>query len=117
MDREKIISEIYSYLDLKEGWDGGGEVLPNKEDIEFVTKFINLIPSKIPDPIPMIETSGEISLYWKTEKLYIEMNFSNNEMFLFGTSKNKDLSNKMKIYGDHISYEYAIQLLQLIQER
>lgn len=78
MDRkDMLIKQILSYALLDKGWDGEGSLKPNQEAIEYAQAFIEMLPSGIPLPTPMLASDGEIGFYWDTESAYADLHLEN----------------------------------------
>lgn len=68
-------SELQSYADLQDGWDGDDSIAPSRLDIMRALTFVSSLPSALPLPTPMISSSGEIGLYWDNGISYLDINF------------------------------------------
>ncbi|PPD56986.1 MAG: hypothetical protein CTY10_01195 [Methylotenera sp.] len=74
LDRKNMLKkQILSYSTLSDGWDGVGSLKPTQDAINTAEKFIELLPSGIPLPTPMLASDGEIGFYWDTESAYADL--------------------------------------------
>lgn len=97
-----VYTELESYKTLENNWDGYQGVKPTNELIHTVKDFLNILKSKkIINPNIMVSGLGEISLYWKDNNKYIEIDFDIEKHFSYFYKINK------KIYGeDDIKIDY-----------
>ena len=80
----QLLEELFSYKDLKENWDGYNGIKPNNEVILTVKSFLNILQEKkITSPEIMLSGEGEIALFWKNKKDYIEVSFYTKEHLTF----------------------------------
>ena len=81
---QKIYTELYSYRELKNNWDGYGGVRPADGIIITTKNFIDILKSyNIINPKIMVSGAGEIGLFWKNKNSYIEVDFDGNEYFTY----------------------------------
>jgi len=92
---EKLYTELYSYKELNDNWDGYGGRKPSDEIINTVKSFIDILKNnQINNPKIMVSGDGEIALFWKNNKNYIEISFDISEHLTFFYELNK------KVYGE-----------------
>lgn len=73
-----ISSEIISYRNLVDGWDGAGSIAPSRVAINDALSFIDKIPFGAKTPEPMVSADGEVGFYWKSDNGYIDIGFKGN---------------------------------------
>jgi len=110
---QKIYTELDSYKELKNNWDGYGGVRPNDEIIITAQKFIDRLESlQIINPKIMVSGVGEIGLFWKNKNSYIEVDFDENEYFTYFYKINNE------IYGEDdiaLSQDIPDRLLHVLK--
>jgi len=80
----QLFEELFSYNELKENWDGYNGIKPDNEVILTVESFLNILQEKkITSPEIMLSGEGEIALFWKNKKDYIEVSFYTKEYLTF----------------------------------
>ena len=99
----KLIGTLTCYENLPEDWDGYGGVPPIGETISNATEFVSLLPSDLPLPKPMLSGNGDVGLYWKTESLYIDIEFEGDGTYSYYAEKSGDSPR----YDDKISISTA----------
>lgn len=71
-----LFSELYSYRELTENWDGYNGIRPSDDIISTASKFLNILQENlISSPEIMLSGSGEVALFWKNNNDYIEVSF------------------------------------------
>ena len=70
--RTGLEETILASLDFSPGWDGYEGVVPTQDAANNAIHFIQLLPSGIEPPRPLIAGDGEIGVYWKRGDAYIE---------------------------------------------
>ena len=71
-----LYKELSTYSDLNKNWDGYNGIRPSDDIIETVKVFLNILKNrKIHHPRIMVSGNGEIALFWKNNKNYIEIDF------------------------------------------
>jgi predicted small secreted protein len=71
-----LYNELSTYSDLNKNWDGYNGIRPSDDIIETVKLFLNILKNnKIHHPRIMLSGSGEVALFWKNNKNYIEIDF------------------------------------------
>jgi hypothetical protein len=76
IEYSELFSELSTYSDLNKNWDGYNGIRPSDDIIETVSIFLNILKNhKIHHPRIMVSGSGEIALFWKDNKNYIEIDF------------------------------------------
>ena len=79
-----LYTELSSYRELQENWDGYGGIKPDDEMISTTRKFLNILKeNQIAEPKIMLTGSGEIGLFWKNKNHYIEVDFDKNKYLSF----------------------------------
>ena len=79
--RGKLLERLASWKTLPAGWDGEHSEAPNHDALSLTAKFINLLPSDILLPKPMLSSSGEVGLYWDIPTTYIDLEFASGTNF------------------------------------
>jgi len=118
---KKLEGELYSYLDLEENWDGYDGVIPDKKIIDSCQVIIEkLKKSGLDAPKSMLTGAGEVGLYWKADKAYIELSFEENNTFSYiidngdtitgeeGCPKNENLPIKLLVALEKNTKEKSI---------
>lgn len=95
IEYSELYSELSTYGDLNKNWDGYNGIRPSDDIIETVRVFLNILKNhKIHHPRIMVSGSGEIALFWKNNKNYIEIDFDIKNKLSFFYELDKD------IYGE-----------------
>ena len=74
-DTEKLIGEIRRWSLLSANWDGEGAAQPSAEAMHEATAFMRLLPEDQALPEAMLHANGRTGLFWKSEKLYADIEF------------------------------------------
>ena len=91
----ELYNELSSYSELNENWDGYNGARPSDDIIETVRVFLSILKNyKIHHPGIMVSGSGEIALFWKNNKNYIEIDFDLKNKLSFFYALDTD------IYGE-----------------
>jgi len=84
IEYQKLNSELFSYTMLNNNWDGYNGIKPSNEIISTVEHFLNILKiNKTIHPRIMLSGNGEISLFWKNKKNYIEISFDEKDKLSF----------------------------------
>jgi hypothetical protein len=76
IEYSKLYKELSTYSELNNNWDGYNGIKPSDDIIETVRIFLNILKNhKIHYPRIMVSGSGEVALFWKKNKNYIEIDF------------------------------------------
>ena len=75
-EREKLIGEMRGWKTLKANWDGEGAEAPDSASIEEAVAFVNALNEMELLPDVMLHSSGRAGLYWNTEGLYADIEFT-----------------------------------------
>ncbi len=75
---EAVLTELYKYFSLEDGWDGYEGKAPSSKAITDAEAFVQQLPADMPAPYTMPMPDGEIGLYWKNGTEYVEITFSGN---------------------------------------
>lgn len=78
---DKLIGQLYEYLNLKTDWDGYGGVAPTKKIVNDAIQLVKTLPQFIPLPEPMLAGSGVVGLYWDDKGIYAEIGFEGDGTF------------------------------------
>lgn len=78
---EKLIRQVYEYLDLKDDWDGYGGIVPTQKTVDNAIQWLKTMPELIPFPEPMLAGSGAIGFYWEDKGIYAEIGFTGDDSF------------------------------------
>jgi hypothetical protein len=84
---DRISSEVLEYAELQDGWDGDGSLAPSSESVAKVIGLIGQLPVGSPLPKPMVSSSGEVGLYWRTEHFVADILVSDGSPSLFIRAK------------------------------
>lgn len=80
----KTERELLSYLQLKDDWDYEGGVVPENYSVNTSINFLKMLKKfQLPLPKPMLTGDGEVCLYWKKKKFYIEVGFEKEGQFSY----------------------------------
>ncbi len=80
----RLIEELSSFSTLERNWDGYNGVKPDNEIISTVENFLTILKEKnISSPEIMLSGDGEIGLFWKNKKDYIEISFYTKDYLTF----------------------------------
>jgi len=86
LDKEysNLYTELFSYKELQNNWDGYEGIRPSDEIISTTKKFIDILKdNKVLKPKIMVSGSGEIGLFWKNQNRYIEVDFDEADCLSF----------------------------------
>lgn len=75
IDRNLVTDQLWSYRNLKAGWDGVGSYSARRDDIDRAIVLVNGLPEGIMNPVPMIFADGGIGLYWDDDVRYVDIEF------------------------------------------
>jgi len=79
-----LYTELFSYKELQNNWDGYGGIKPSDKIISTTKKFIDILKdNKVLKPKIMVSGNGEIALFWKNQNRYIEVDFDEAEYLSF----------------------------------
>lgn len=80
----RLVSDLRSYGDLADGWDGEDAKPPTREHIGLVEALLSKLPSEVPVPRPMISSTGALGLYWDAQQRYADLEIeATGEVSLF----------------------------------
>lgn len=68
-----LLAKIECLADLVMGWDGPGSVRPTDQTIAKAVAFVSSIPASVTPPELAAAGDGEISLFWRTDKLFVDV--------------------------------------------
>lgn len=74
-DQERGIGELRRWMSLQANWDGDGALQPVERSLKEASSFLCAMDGKQLMPEPMLHTSGRAGLFWKTTKLYADLEF------------------------------------------
>lgn len=77
---DRVIKELDRYASLPDNWDGEGAVALSSEVRNNAETFINKYPANLPIPSPMLSTEGELSFYWNSDNLYVDLQFDGADL-------------------------------------
>lgn len=83
----KLVGTLNGYGNLPEDWDGYGGVPPMSETVSDASNVVSLLPREVPLPKPMLSGNGNIGLYWKTDDLYLDIEFEGDGTFSYYAEK------------------------------
>lgn len=82
-EEDKLDATLMSYRKLPEGWDGYEGVPAAIEAVTDALVFLILLDGDLPLPYPQIGSGGEVGLYWRTEKVFAEIEFLGDGQFSY----------------------------------
>jgi hypothetical protein len=88
--QEAVIGEIRSWILAGANWDGEGAVAPSAKSIKEAVAFLRLLPEDINLPEPMLLPSGRAALFWHSNELYADLEFSGSGRIPYFIKKNED---------------------------
>jgi hypothetical protein len=81
-------SRLDLYASLVDGWDGEGSVAPSAKSIELARYLLDLMPSGISVPHPMIAKDGTVGFYWSNDRAFADIEIDGFDSFsLFAQSR------------------------------
>jgi len=84
VEYQKLRSELFSYKLLKNNWDGYNGIKPSDDILNTTEHFLNTLKiNKTIHPHIMLSGNGEVSLFWKNKKNYIEVSFDEKNKLSF----------------------------------
>lgn len=115
---DRISSELVSYQNLEEDWDGYEGIAPNYTTIALAFNFLSDIYfQRYKLPKVMLSGSGAISFFWKNKEtnFYLEVEFDSEDCYSYFFDKNGQISGKddINFHNSGIS-EDIINLLKLV---
>jgi hypothetical protein len=98
-----LYTELFSYRELQDNWDGYKGVKPSDEIISTTERFIDILKcNKILKPKIMVSGNGEIGLFWKNQDKYIEIDFDEAEYLSFFYKMNGTVYGEDDVTINHI---------------
>lgn len=83
-ERSLVVGEILDYPRLQPGWDGSPEDLPPSSiAADQAATFVELLPPFVPVPEPSVAADGEIILFWKDERIYVDVGFRGTDVYSY----------------------------------
>lgn len=82
-----LADEIASYANLEVDWDGRNSPPPLKGAIDNALLFLKRLPGTALPNGPLLETNGEVGLYWKEDGIYVDVTFDENHIYYFAEIK------------------------------
>jgi hypothetical protein len=73
---EEAVGELRSWKSLTANWDGEGALSPNEQSINAAISFLNALDPRAIGPEPMLLSSGRAGLFWQTDALYADLEFT-----------------------------------------
>lgn len=81
---DRLEGEITNYLRLENNWDFENGITPKLNIVKTTLDLLNKIQEfNLPLPRPMLDGDGEISLYWKKDKIYIELSIDKDNLYSY----------------------------------
>lgn len=108
-----VSRKLYSYLALKDNWDGYGGKTPEKSIINTTKEALDFLQKQaIKAPKIMLSGSGEIGLYWEDGKRYAEISCesTNEYSFIYINDKSDFYGEEYKDIKDKFSFEIISKL-------
>lgn len=78
-----LLNEIDRAALLADGWDGRDGIAPSRDAVESASVFVRMLPDTVDTPRPLIAGDGEVGVYWKRGKAYIEVGFCGDGNIVF----------------------------------
>ncbi|QGZ62119.1 hypothetical protein [Paraburkholderia acidisoli] len=70
---EALRAEINDYAGLADGWDGEGSRAPSADAVVDAICLTMHLPAGIPVPRAMVSANGEVGLYWRSDRAYVDI--------------------------------------------
>ena len=77
-EQEHSIAILRSWKDHGKDWDGEGAKSPNISSISAAANFVCLLDRDDLMPEPMLNDTGRAGLFWESDGLYADLEFSEN---------------------------------------
>lgn len=87
--RELLKREVAAYSEISPIANPSDIPPPSSEVINEALRFIDLIPSRLPLPRPMLSANGEVELYWDLEHGYADVSFESKDSIVFFSRNNQ----------------------------
>lgn len=87
---EHIAGELRRWQLLPADWDGEGAASPNPRSLGEAVALVRLLPTTMALPSPMLHSSGRAGLFWKTERLYADLEFLGDTRLAYYIERNGD---------------------------
>lgn len=84
---DKLVGVLSSYVNLGDDWDGYDGVPPTRVAVDNALAFISKLPNNLVLPKPMLSGNGNIGLYWKTDTLYLDIEFEGDGSYSYYAEK------------------------------
>lgn len=105
--------KLYSYLALKDNWDGYGGTTPEKSIIDTAKNILDTLQRQaIKAPKLMLSGAGEIGLYWEDGKRYAEISCdsTNEYSFIYINDKSDFYGEEYQNIMDNFSFDIISRL-------
>lgn len=81
----KLRSELDSYVNLPDNWDGEGGAAPSQSAVDDALKFLDKRPADIPLPRPDQGSEGAVGIYWDDNeaRVFAEATFEGDGTFAY----------------------------------
>lgn len=91
---------VKSYSDLTADWDGANGIPPSQRAVDDSIDFLSQLERlSVIEPKTMLSNDGEIGLYWRTDRCYLEIGMvGNGNWDAYGIHHNKTPE---LMIGDH----------------
>lgn len=73
--REKLVGELRRWGVLAANWDGEGATVPATGSLKEAVSFVRLLGETAALPEPILHGSGHAGLFWKEDRLYVDIEF------------------------------------------
>ncbi len=80
---EGITDLINSYKNYPANWDGYDGIPPLSETVNNTLEFIEKLPFNAKEPRPGVSGDGEISLFWESDDIFVDIGFLGDEKYTF----------------------------------
>jgi len=80
---EGITDLIESYRNYPTNWDGYDGIPPLSETVNNTLEFIEKLPFNAREPRPGVSGDGEISLFWESDDIFVDIGFLGDGKYTF----------------------------------
>lgn len=94
--REEVMGELRSWAFLPANWDGEGASSADSASIREAVSFVSLLTDDMPTPEPMLLASGRAGLFWDSDELYADLEFTGAGRVTYYIERRDDNAGKHK---------------------
>ena len=114
-------SELASYAELADNWDGQGAITPPQTAIRDALAFLDRRPEDIPLPCPEEGSEGEVGVYWDYEDtgIFAEVTFEGDGTYAYFAVRGtpNDVSDKCGEEGLEVAGPWPADLVRILRVR